>query len=197
MRVAFKEWAIVVDALGSGQQILILRKGGISEGRRGFQVEHSEFFLYPTLFHQQRELVIPSAQERLDQLESTMPPASHVRIEFYAHVVSWRRLTSLAAAERLQGQHIWRDEVIRERFEWGKDENIHALAVRVFRLPQALELPVLSSYAGCKSWVDLETDIPTEGATPVLTKEVFNQKLDQFHAALDLEAPASGETIPT
>ena len=33
MRTAFKEWAIVVDALGRGEQIIILRKGGISEGR--------------------------------------------------------------------------------------------------------------------------------------------------------------------
>ncbi len=30
MRIAFKEWMIVVDALGRGEQIIILRKGGIS-----------------------------------------------------------------------------------------------------------------------------------------------------------------------
>ena len=32
MRLAFKEWAIIVDALGRGEQILILRKGGLQEG---------------------------------------------------------------------------------------------------------------------------------------------------------------------
>ena len=37
MRIAFKEWAMVVDALGRGEQIIILRKGGISEGRGGFK----------------------------------------------------------------------------------------------------------------------------------------------------------------
>ncbi len=41
MRIAFKEWAVIVDALGRGDQILILRKGGISEGRGGFQIEQS------------------------------------------------------------------------------------------------------------------------------------------------------------
>src|SRR5687768_11757609 len=40
MRTAFKEWAIIVDALARGDQILILRKGGISEGREGFQIDH-------------------------------------------------------------------------------------------------------------------------------------------------------------
>jgi hypothetical protein len=33
MRAAFKEWAVIVDTLGRGGQIVILRKGGISEGK--------------------------------------------------------------------------------------------------------------------------------------------------------------------
>jgi len=100
-------------------------------------------------------------------------------------VVSWRRLNALADAERLRGQHIWKDQIIAERFEWGKDKNIHALAVRVFRLPGPVDIPVLPSYGGCKSWVELELDVLTEGAVPVLSKEAFNDKLNLFHAALD------------
>ena len=41
VRTAFKEWAIVVDALGRGRQSVILRKGGIAEGRGGFRPEHA------------------------------------------------------------------------------------------------------------------------------------------------------------
>ena len=33
---AFKEWHVVVEALAAGEQILLLRKGGIAEGRGGF-----------------------------------------------------------------------------------------------------------------------------------------------------------------
>ena len=33
--VGFKEWAIVCEALGRGEQSIILRKGGIAEGREG------------------------------------------------------------------------------------------------------------------------------------------------------------------
>jgi hypothetical protein len=197
MRVAFKEWAVVIAALAAGEQIVILRKGGISEGRRGFQVEHAEFLLYPTQLHQERDLVVPESQKYFDALASstTAPDPEHVRFEHYAHVVSWRKVETLPQAERLKGQHIWCDEVIATRFDWGNEKNIYALAVRVFRLPEPVVLPVLPSYAGCKSWVDLELDIITDGAVPVLSKEAFNEKLERFHAALDSGNPA-GEIHP-
>ena len=184
MRVAFKEWAVVVDALGRGDQILILRKGGISEGRGGFQVEHPSFLLFPTLFHQQRESVIPSAQQRYDIIAPALPGPDKLRIEFFGELIAWERLDSLAAAQRLQGQHIWRDEVIAERFDWGKNKNIFALAVRVYRLPVATELPMLPQYGGCKSWVELDAEIATEGAVPALNDETFARRLAEFREAL-------------
>jgi hypothetical protein len=197
MRIAFKEWAVVVDALGLGQQIIILRKGGISEGRRGFQVDHAEFLLFPTQYHQHRDLISPEAQARFDELAGTAVNEDQVQFDYVAHVVSWRKLESLQAAERLRGQHIWRDEVIADRFEWGKEHNIYALAVRVFRLAAPVVLPVVASYGGCKSWIDLEQDVETEGATPVLSKEAFNDKLNQFHAALDSVAPENPPPLET
>ena len=184
MRIAFKEWAVVVDALGQGDQIIILRKGGISEGRGGFQIEHDRFFLFPTLFHQQRESVQPKAQARYDVLAPKLS-ATLLRIEFFSEVVDWKFLDSLAAAQRLRGQHIWREEVIRERFDWGKSKSIYAMAVRTFRLPSPAELPMLEAYGGCKSWVDLDAIISTEGAQPVLTESEFNGKLERFRAALE------------
>ena len=185
MRTAFKEWAIVVDALGRGEQIIILRKGGISEGRNGFQVEHPRFLLFPTLFHQQRESVTIEVQRRFDEITSGFPPASVVRLEFFADVVASRHLDSLSVAELLRGQHCWRDAVISDRFDFGKSKNIFAIAVRVYRLPLAIEVPMLPNYGGCKSWVELEKDIPTAGALPVLDPQAFDHKLTQFFSALN------------
>jgi hypothetical protein len=185
VRIAFKEWAIVVDALARGEQIVILRKGGISEGRGGFQVEHPQFLLFPTLFHQQRESVVPHSQQRFDEIATSFPAANALRVEFYAEVVEWRRLEVLADAERLRGQHIWRDEVIAERFDWGQSKNIFAMAVRVFRLPSPVELPMLPSYGGCKSWIELERDIDTDHATAVLGDSEFAAKCSRFMAALE------------
>jgi hypothetical protein len=186
MRTAFKEWAVVVDAFGRGEQILILRKGGIAERRDGFQVEHPSFLLFPTLFHQQRESVIPAAQERFDQMARQFVSTEVVRLDFYAEVVASRRLDSLSAAESLRGQHVWRDEVIAERFDWGRAKNLFALAVRVHQLPLTIELPMFPAYGGCKSWVELEKEVSLVGAHPVLDQPAFDHKLQAFYSALNL-----------
>ena len=88
-------------------------------------------------------------------------------------------------AQRLKGQHIlWRDEVIAERFDWGRSKQIHAMAVRVFRLGKPLELPMLESYGGCKSWIELESAPDTANARPVLDDAAFSAKLKSFQNAL-------------
>ena len=185
MRAAFKEWAIIVDALKTGEQIIILRKGGISEGGGGFKVEHPAFWLFPTLFHQQRESVIPAARKRFDEISAGFPPPGIVRLETFAQVVSVHHLRTLAQAQQLRGQHIWKDEVIAERFEWGRNHSIYALAVRVFRVPKALELPMRKEYGGCKSWVELPAGLSDRDAEQVLSAEHFATKLHQFQASLD------------
>jgi hypothetical protein len=191
MRMAFKEWAIVVDTLGRGEQIIVLRKGGISEGRGGFKVEHPRFLLFPTLFHQQRESVIAPAQARYDEIAPKFAAADHVRLEHFAEVVQARKVDSTAVVAALRGQHIWRDKVIAERFDWGKEKAIFALAVRVFRLPQAIELPMLPTYGGCKSWIEFEAEVDTTGAKPVLPDAEFGVRLAHYEKALaDVARPA-------
>ncbi len=185
MRIAFKEWAVIVDALGRGEQILVLRKGGISEGPAGFQVDHPGFLLFPTLFHQQRESVLPAAQRRFDASAPHWPGPDRLRLEFGAEVAAWKRIDSLEAAQCLRGQHFWREEVIARRIDWGKSKNIFALALRVFELPERLELPMRPSYGGCKSWIELEQEIDATGTRPVLNDEVFGRKLDRFPEALE------------
>jgi hypothetical protein len=188
---AFKEWAVVIDALASGEQIFILRKGGIHEGRGGFKMQHSEFLLFPTLFHQQRESVIERAQRRFDEIAPSFPPPGVVRLEFWAAVIEAREIRSFEEVKRLQGQHSWKDNVIAERFEWGKKEGIFAIAVRVFRLPLGIELPMIPEYGGCKSWVDVAHPISTAGSTPVLEDEPFTSRLEAFRAALSNRVPTT------
>src|SRR3954464_6346264 len=57
MPIAFKEWAVTVRALAEGEQLLTLRKGGIREEHRHFELDHDRFFLYPTFDHQRPALV--------------------------------------------------------------------------------------------------------------------------------------------
>jgi hypothetical protein len=192
MKHAFKEWAIIVDALMSGQQIIILRKGGLIEGPRGFQIEHPEFLLFPTLFHQQRESVLPEAQASFDEIAHLMPGPEVVRLECFARVAAWQRLESLAAAYALRGLHVWRDDVIEGRFDWGHSKEIHVMAARIFRLAAPVELPMRESYGGCKSWIALAEDISTLDSHAVLDDAAFSAQLLRFHKALEPVAnPAS------
>ena len=175
----------MIDALGRGEQIIILRKGGIHEGRGGFQVDQPEFWLFPTLFHQQGDSVTAGAAERFRGIADEFPPEDTLRLEYFATVADWRKLENEEAALRLDGQHIWKEDVVRERFSWGREQGIFALAVRVHRLPQPVDLPMLKEYGGCKSWIDLDETPATEGPTPVLDDLAFETKLDAFHKALD------------
>ena len=62
MRTAFKEWVVICRALGTGRQVLILRKGGIGEEAGTFRPEHCEFLFLPTGFHQSPEKVLAEAR---------------------------------------------------------------------------------------------------------------------------------------
>lgn len=179
---AFKEWASVCRALGQGRQILILRKGGIAEGPRGFEVTDRQFFLYPTYLHQSPTNVVP---EWRGVMESCVDPApGKVSIGHYAIVSSWLRIHTIEKLAALRGQHVWSDAVVEERFRRWADESVVALMVRVYALPQAVVLPALESYSGCKSWLSLAEQVSLEGATPVLDDAAFQKKLAGIQSAL-------------
>ena len=67
-QTALKEWAVTVDALARGQQILLLRKGGIHEDSKDFRVVHPEFLLYPTYEHQREDLLKDDYQSQLERV---------------------------------------------------------------------------------------------------------------------------------
>jgi hypothetical protein len=150
MTVAFKEWALICEALGNGRQSLILRKGGIAEGRAGFNFQHAEFFLFPTWFHEQLErTTLPP--------DTPVPQALDEEIEIaYAATVEWTRLVSdLAVVNRLRDLHVWRDTIVEERFRYDDTPGIHVAFVRIFRLDPPQRLRMEKKYGGCRSWVEL------------------------------------------
>ncbi len=122
--VGFKEWAVVCEALGCGEQTVILRKGGIAEGRGGFQFRHQEFFLFPTWFHEQ------PAKVRGSGFEFPPPAPDKIDIKYFARIDSSSVITSWKTAEALEAFHILRPEVVRERFDYKKGPSLHVAFVR-------------------------------------------------------------------
>ena len=50
---------------------------------------------------------------------------------------------------------------------------LYVVPLRVYRAAQAFEVPETAAYAGCKSWVELDQDLLTDGAAPVLGDEAW------------------------
>jgi hypothetical protein len=174
MNSAFKEWAVICRALAVGDQSIILRKGGIDETDGSFQVEYTRFWLYPTYTHQQRTGVKEHVLPLLEQAEAERPPARIVRLTHFAEVHGVYRLHNLAAALAISSLHSWSLETVQSRFLY-HHPGLHLLLVRVYGVPQKSDLPETPHYAGCRSWVELEQDLPTEGATPVLDDRAFSE----------------------
>ena len=153
--IGFKEWQIVCDALASGRQALILRKGGIHEGREGFSFAHPSFFLFPTRFHAQAEQV----REGIFTTKPEWQSGDTISITHHAQVLRAVTLTDWEKVSSLLPFHIYSEQTIRERFDWqGKGMatgSIHIAHVRVAALRRPWEFPYLKSHGGCRSWVDL------------------------------------------
>ena len=170
--VGFKEWALVCEAMGRGEQTIILRKGGIAEGRDGFSFKHWEFFLFPTFFHEQVGKV--RGEER--ELPQALP--GEIEIQFAATVELTATITSLDTAMTLERFHILQPEVVRERFAYDDAPGIHLAFVRVFRLRPPWSLPDARQYGGCRSWVQLPK-LPDDRAVtePVLSDSEHSARM--------------------
>jgi len=147
--VGFKEWALVCEALGTGRQSIILRKGGIAEGRNGFSFQHREFFLFPTFFHEQLERVrFPGAI-----LPELRP--NEIEIRYFVKVEETRVMTDWGEVRALEPRHILQQSVVRERFDYDDAPGVHIAFVRVFQLDPVWRLPDATACGGCRSWVQL------------------------------------------
>jgi hypothetical protein len=173
LKHAFKEWAVICDALSEGRQALILRKGGIAESTSEFQLEHTRFWLFPTYVHQQRAGIKPEAVPLLERVEARRPPTGTIRLSHFAEVAGVYRLQDMVGALLIRNLHLWSDETVQARFAY-RWPGLYVMPVRVYQALQVTELPDTASYAGCRTWVELERELPTEGATPALDDAEFD-----------------------
>ena len=176
MASGFKEWQVVCDALASGKQTIILRKGGIHEGRSGFSFAEESFFLFPTRFHNQDQFVREGSVSKLPEWQA----GETVGITHHCEALWAKTLTDWDQVAALEPYHIWTEETIRQRFDWeGKgmaSGSIHVALLRVSKLAQPWEFPYVAKYGGCRSWVTLP-EPPTgtrDGAETVLGDDTFS-----------------------
>jgi hypothetical protein len=183
LKVAFKEWAVICQELAEGRQGLILRKGGIAEGGGQFAPEHNRFWLYPTYSHQHQAAIKPEAADLLRAAESCRPSADTLRFTHFVTVSGVYYVKQLFGALLLDDLHIWSEATVRQRFEY-RSPGLFVLPARVYRVATPIVLPERPEYAGCRTWVDLERELPTEGATPVLDDAAFTALVETLDRRL-------------
>jgi hypothetical protein len=167
---AFKEWAIVCASIERGETSLIFRKGGIAEGRKGFQFKHRHFFLFPTYFHEQIERTRLSRDRDLTSRNECVEISVFVEIEFAT------LLQDLKPIQALEPLHVLQPSVLEERFHYDRQEGLHVAFLHAFRISPAWELPLHPSYGGCRSWITLPDPPSNLRKEPVLTNEEQNNR---------------------
>ena len=133
MPIAFKEWAVTVRALAEGEQLVTLRKGGIREENKHFEVEYDRFFLYPTFDHQRNDLVRESHHPELRRAleegvwpDEEPPPRAllqdggitqpdRVRIRSWAEVADHFETSDPRIVDSLSPFHVWTQDYAHKR----------------------------------------------------------------------------------
>jgi hypothetical protein len=159
---ALKEWSNVIDALGSGEQVILIRKGGIADPK--FGVEAERFYLYPTFFHQQQS------------------EPEEVTITHWCEVVRSWRVNDLETLYRLAPLVVMSRETLETRYRFRPDQALHVIGVRTLALPHARTIRVKPEYLGCRSWVSVDDEIEVEGSLPALTETELQTRLNRVQA---------------
>ena len=191
MPTAFKEWAVTVRALAEGEQLVTLRKGGIREAERHFTVQHDQFFLYPTFDHQRNDLVreshVPELRRALEEgvwadgepplhaltQDGGIAQPERVRIRAWAEVAGHFTVTDPRAIDALSPYYVWSTDYCEKRLRWKRQHPLHVLLLRTYRIPRPVTVKVRDEYGGCRSWLQLQRELPFEGTPGAQRRRVL------------------------
>ena len=157
-----------------------------------FRVEHDRFFLYPTFDHQRHDLVreshIPELSRALEEgvwaegeppvetlnceLTGAIPQPDRVRIRAWAELAGHFTITDPRCVDALSPFYVWSTDYAAKRLEWKRHHPLHVLLLRTYRIPRPVTVRVKDEYGGCRSWLELQRDLPFEGTPGALGRRV-------------------------
>ncbi len=170
---SLKEWSSVIEALGRGEQILLIRKGGIADPT--FGVEAERFYLFPTYFHTGPDGANPDSPDA---------PPDTVTITHWAEVVKTWRVRDLELLYALAPFTVMDRENLGIRYRFREDQALHILAVRAWRLPNPVTIAVTPEYSGCRSWVSIDDELDIDGSVPALGEAELQRRIAEVDQLL-------------
>jgi hypothetical protein len=166
---ALKEWASVIEALGRGDQNVLIRKGGLADPH--FGVEADRFYLFPTNYH-----------------DAGGGEPTHVPITHWAEVVRTWQVRDLDTLYRLEPLVTMDRATLDTRYKFRPDQAINVIAVRTWRLGRPVNVAMSEAYGGCRSWVSVDEEIDVDGSVPALSEAALQAKIDSIDALLAVPA---------
>ena len=158
--LALKEWSIICKAMEEGKQTILLRKGGILEYKKGFEISQKLFLLYPTLEHQAAEYLQSNYLQEYELLlkrnssEIVQDKVNTIRI--IARIEAMQEFHDHELLSKLEKYHIWNEKYVNMRMNYNPKKPMNALLLRNYKLSQPISIDVNPEWAGCKSWIDIE-----------------------------------------
>lgn len=184
---ALKEWAVTIEALCRGHQVLIVRKGGIGEKR--FALPHPRFYLFPGYLHQRPELVAERWRGVFADVLDRREDPDRLPLPAYAEVHAAHPIADPDALSALGPEHILTDDYAAERLRWRRKHPLWAVVLRVWRVDEPPVLDVGPEHGGCVSWIDLPHTIGAPRAlTPALDDDAFAAASGRVESILALGA---------
>jgi hypothetical protein len=181
---ALKEWAVAVKALREGRQVLLVRKGGISEETRDFRIQAEQFLLFPTYEHQRRDLLQPAFQADLDAVLGEPRDPSRVRLDTWAELTDLFEVTEPSQVEALAPFYGFTEQYAEERLRWRPRKPLLVMAVRAYALRTPLDVEARPEYGGCKSWLTLPVDVARADLVPALDDAAYTAQIAAVREAL-------------
>lgn len=190
LNIALKEWSATINALASGDQIFLLRKGGIREPNRRFELPARRFLLYPTQFHEADRLLKPEFHQLLDADRSSSK--DQVVFRAWAEVAEVVPIDSAEHFASLSGHHVWTEEFIAKRIAWKPRHAADLIILRTHRLDSPSTMTVEPYHRGCKSWVDVDPPIDAARSTPALPNRDWEHRVREISSLL---SPITAGTV--
>ena len=189
-QMALKEWAVTVRAMAQGDQVLLLRKGGIHEDGKDFRVIHREFLFYPTYLHQKEELLQPAHQPALRKMLEQPQHNDRITFSHWAKAEEVLEISDQEKVDDLEALYIWTTAYAQSRLHWKPMLPLSVLLLRVYKLEQPVTVPYLPEYGGCTSWVEVLSDVSLGKMEPVLEDSEFQRRADDIKGSLGLTVTA-------
>ena len=188
--IALKEWGVTCRALAEGRQIVLLRKGGLLDEDGVFHLEYLRFWLQPTALHQEEPLVKPEHRDLFAAARQDRASGENrdfITLRLFAEATDVFALSDDETDRLREAPHIWSNAYLNTRFNYKPDHPLLCVLLRVYEMPQSVQLPMQAQWVGCRSWIELPQPLSLDSARPAVADAAWERQRCAWREILQSE----------